>query len=226
MIVLFSPKVSRRVCRWVCKWLKPLVWVLFPLTIVSIVSTPADVTQGSVYRIIYFHVPMALASLSLFFMVTLMSSLSWVLHLKVARQLATISARVGVCCTAATLSSGAIWGMYTWGDWWVWDARLTTYLMLGLVYTAYIIMDNAVRSYKASEKALVVLGWVGFIDMVLVHYSVLWWQSLHQQSTLFNLGQHTMPWSMLGPLLLSMLCVAMAIVVYVSHSLSREMDWV
>jgi heme exporter protein C len=98
--------------------------------------------------------------------------------------------------------------------------------MLGLVYTAYIIMDNAVRSYKASEKALVVLGWVGFIDMVLVHYSVLWWQSLHQQSTLFNLGQHTMPWSMLGPLLLSMLCVAMAIVVYVSHSLSREMDWV
>ncbi len=194
-------------------------------TICSVLQTPTDSTQGDIYRIIYFHVPMAFTSLALLLVVVVMSSLSWVFHLKVAKQLASICAKVGTFCTFATLISGSIWGFFTWGDWWVWDARLTTYLMLGFVYAAYCIMDQAVNEYRVSEKALVVLAWIGFADMILVHYSVLWWQSLHQQSTLLNLSQQTMPWSMLWPLLLAILCVIVSVTIYISKALVREMGW-
>lgn len=183
-------------------------------------------TQGEVVRILYLHVPMAFASLALFLVVTVMSSLSWVFHLKVARHLASISAEVGLACALATLISGSTWGAFTWGDWWVWDVRLTTYLMLALIYSAFIVMDRSVREYKASEKTLVVLAWVGMIDIVLVHFSVTWWQSLHQQSTLLNLSQNTMPWSMLGPLVLSMLLLGFCIIVYMARKLSQQMGWV
>lgn len=226
MITLFSPKFCKTACNWITRWLTPAVWLLLPITVAIIILSPADITQGEVVRILYLHVPMAFASLALFLVVTVMSSLSWVFHLKIARHLASISAEVGLACALATLISGSTWGAFTWGDWWVWDARLTTYLMLALIYSAFIVMDRSVREYKASEKTLVVLAWVGMIDIVLVHFSVTWWQSLHQQSTLLNLSQNTMPWSMLGPLVLSMLLLGFCIIVYMARKLSQQMGWV
>ncbi len=225
MISLFSPKVCKRICRLTTKWTNISFWFLLPVTLASVLLTPADMTQGDIFRMIYIHVPMAFASLSLFIVLTVMSSLSWIFHIKIAKHIASIAARIGVVCTLITLVTGAIWGFYTWGDWWVWDARLTSYLMLGLIYLAYIVMDQAVIEYKASEKSLVIISWVGLIDIVLVHYSVMWWQSLHQQSTLLNVTKNTMPWSMLAPLILSILCAACLIALRVSKSLAVKMDW-
>jgi len=187
-------------------------------------AVPNDQAQGGIFRIIYIHVPMAIAALSLFIIVAIMSALSWVFHIKVANWIASVSAKVGAFCTLITLLSGAYWGYYTWGDWWVWDARLTSMLMLFFIYLAYIIIDQAAERYLISKQALLVVSVIGVIDIPLIHYSVIWWQSLHQTSTLLNLSNHTMPWEMLWPLIASIAMCALAIVTFISYAILKRVN--
>jgi heme exporter protein C len=167
----------------------------------SLAVAPPDALQGEVQRLMYVHVPAAwLAYLSFF--VVFISSIA---YLRTNRtrwdRVAAASAEIGVLFTALAIALGALWGKPVWGTWWTWDPRLTTTAMLLLIYIGYIavrrITDNPTRRARWSA----VVGIVGFVDVPIVHLSVVWWRSLHQQSTVLRLGGPQIEGSMLLALL-------------------------
>ena len=169
----------------------------------SLVVAPPDALQGEVQRLMYVHVPAAwLAYLS--FLVVFVSSVA---YLRTSRtrwdRVAAASAEIGVLFTALAIVLGALWGKPVWGTWWTWDPRLTTTAMLLLIYIGYIavrrITDNPTRRARWSA----VIGIVGFVDVPIVHLSVVWWRSLHQQSTVLRLGGPQIEGSMLTALLVA-----------------------
>jgi heme exporter protein C len=170
----------------------------------SLVVAPPDALQGEVQRLMYVHVPAAwLAYLSYF--VVFVSSVA---YLRTSRtrwdRVAAASAEIGVLFTALAIALGALWGKPVWGTWWTWDPRLTTTAMLLLIYVGYLavrrITDNPTRRARWSA----VIGVVGFVDVPIVHLSVVWWRSLHQQSTVLRLGGPQIEGSMLTALLVAL----------------------
>jgi heme exporter protein C len=162
---------------------------------------PPDAIQGEVQRLMYIHVPAAwLAYLS--FLVVFASSVA---YLRTSRirwdRIAAASAEIGVLFTALAIALGSLWGKPVWGTWWTWDPRLTTTAMLLLIYLGYLsvrrIADNPMRRARWSA----VIGIVGFVDVPIVHLSVVWWRSLHQGSTVLRLGGPEIHGSMLAALL-------------------------
>lgn len=167
----------------------------------SLLVAPPDAVQGNVQRIMYVHVPAAwLAYLS--FTVVFVASIAY-LKTKLTRwdRLAAASAEVGVLFTALAIALGSLWGKPVWGTWWTWDPRLTTTAVLLMIYVGYLAVrtlpDNPAR--RAGWSAVV--GIVGFVDVPIVHLSVVWWRSLHQGPTVLRLGGPEIHGSMLAALL-------------------------
>jgi heme exporter protein C len=169
----------------------------------SLVVAPPDALQGEVQRLMYVHVPAAWLAYLSFFVVFVSS----VAYLRTSRtrwdRVAAASAEIGVLFTALAIVLGALWGKPVWGTWWTWDPRLTTTAMLLLIYIGYLavrrITDNPTRRARWSA----VIGIVGFVDVPIVHLSVVWWRSLHQQSTVLRLGGPQIEGSMLTALLVA-----------------------
>jgi heme exporter protein C len=169
----------------------------------SLVVAPPDALQGEVQRLMYVHVPAAWLAYLSFFVVFVSS----VAYLRTSRtrwdRMAAASAEIGVLFTALAIVLGALWGKPVWGTWWTWDPRLTTTAMLLLIYIGYLavrrITDNPTRRARWSA----VIGVVGFVDVPIVHLSVVWWRSLHQQSTVLRLGGPQIEGSMLTALLVA-----------------------
>jgi heme exporter protein C len=169
----------------------------------SLVVAPPDALQGEVQRLMYVHVPAAWLAYLSFFVVFVSS----VAYLRTSRsrwdRVAAASAEIGVLFTALAIVLGALWGKPVWGTWWTWDPRLTTTAMLLLIYVGYLavrrITDNPTRRARWSA----VIGVVGFVDVPIVHLSVVWWRSLHQQSTVLRLGGPQIEGSMLTALLVA-----------------------
>jgi heme exporter protein C len=169
----------------------------------SLVVAPPDALQGEVQRLMYVHVPAAWLAYLSFFVVFVSS----VAYLGTSRtrwdRVAAASAEIGVLFTALAIVLGALWGKPVWGTWWTWDPRLTTTAMLLLIYIGYLavrrITDNPTRRARWSA----VIGVVGFVDVPIVHLSVVWWRSLHQQSTVLRLGGPQIEGSMLTALLVA-----------------------
>ena len=169
----------------------------------SLVVAPPDAVQGEVQRLMYVHVPAAwLAYLS--FLVVFVSSVA---YLRTSRtrwdRVAAASAEIGVLFTALAIVLGALWGKPVWGTWWTWDPRLTTTAMLLLIYIGYIAVRRITDSPTRRARWSAVIGVVGFVDVPIVHLSVVWWRSLHQQSTVLRLGGPQIEGSMLTALLVA-----------------------
>jgi heme exporter protein C len=169
--------------------------------VLSLAIAPADAVQGDVQRLMYVHVPAAwLAYLS--FLVVFGSSIAYLRSGRIRwDRMAAASAEIGVVFTALAIALGSLWGRPVWGTWWTWDPRLTTTAMLLLIYLGYLavrrIADNPTRRARWSA----VIGIVGFLDVPLVHLSVVWWRSLHQGPTVLRLGGPEIHGSMLVALL-------------------------
>lgn len=167
---------------------------------------PPDAVQGNVQRLMYVHVPSAwLAYLS--FAVVFVASIA---YLKGGRlfwdSLGAASAEIGVLFTALTLALGSLWGKPVWGTWWTWDPRLTTTAILLLIYVGYLAVRRLPDSPARRARWAAVVGIVGFIDVPIVHMSVVWWRSLHQQATVLQPGgPKTIAPIMLDSLLLAVL---------------------
>jgi heme exporter protein C len=169
--------------------------------VLSLVVAPPDAVQGEVQRLMYVHVPAAwLAYLS--FLVVFVSSIA---YLRTSRirwdRMAAASAEIGVLFTALAIALGALWGKPVWGTWWTWDPRLTTTAMLLLIYLGYLAVRRSTDNPSRRARWSAVIGIVGFVDVPIVHLSVVWWRSLHQQSTVFRLGGPEIQGSMLAALL-------------------------
>lgn len=165
---------------------------------------PADYQQGEAFRIIYWHVPTAFLSLMIYTAMAISASLALIFRIKIFEAMVVALPPIGAAFTATALLSGALWGRPMWGAWWVWDARLTSELVLLFLYLGVIAICRAIPHPQKAMKAMCILTLVGFIDIPIIHYSVSWWQTLHQGATLTLLSKPKIEVSMLWPLLMTL----------------------
>ncbi|MDR3442505.1 MAG: heme ABC transporter permease CcmC [Legionella sp.] len=167
--------------------------------------TPPDYQQGDAFRIIYVHVPSAFLSMALYGWMGFLAILLLVWRIKIAGLLISLVAQIGACMAFLALVTGSIWGKPMWGAWWVWDARLTSELILLLLYAAILATHQSVKNKEDGDQIIAILTLVGFIDLPIIHYSVYWWNTLHQGSTLSVFAKPKIDGSMLYPLLLTLM---------------------
>lgn len=162
---------------------------------------PADYQQGDAFRILYIHVPSAWLSLFGYTAMAVAGFVALVWRLKLAEIFIVAAAPIGASFTFLALVTGAIWGKPMWGTWWVWDARLTSELILLFLYLGVIALHNAIESPRTAARACALLALVGVINVPIIHYSVEWWNTLHQGPTVTRFDRPAMQWEMLVPLL-------------------------
>lgn len=171
----------------------------------GLVVAPADYEQGESYRIIYAHVPAAWMSMFVYVVMAVSSAIFLIWRMKLADIVAQASAPIGASFTLIALFTGSLWGKPMWGTWWIWDARLTSELLLLFLYLGYIALRHAIEHPQSAARAAAVLAVVGVINIPIIHYSVEWWNTLHQPATITKLDKPSMHISMLKPLLLMVL---------------------
>jgi len=189
--------------RLLCPWLFAAACLIGAVGLYAgLVLAPADYQQSDAYRIIFIHVPCAWMSLFAYIFMAANAFIAVVWRIKISEILAMTSAPVGAMFTAVTLLTGAIWGKPMWGTWWTWDARLTSELVLLFLYLGVIGLYSAIEDRRQAARAASFLGLIGIVNVPIVHFSVNWWNTLHQGSTVRLLGPSRIDASMLWPLLL------------------------
>ena len=168
----------------------------------GLVVAPADYEQGESYRIIYVHVPSAWLSMFTYVVMAVSSAVFLIWRLKVADTVAAAAAPIGAAFTAAALITGSFWGKPMWGTWWVWDARLTSELLLLFLYFGYMALRGALDTPSSAARAAAILAVVGVVNIPIIHFSVEWWNTLHQPASITKFDKPSMHISMLRPLLL------------------------
>lgn len=198
-----SPPTFYRLSRLLSPWLFAAACLIGAVGLYAgLVLAPADYQQSDAYRIIFIHVPCAWMSLFAYIFMAVNAFIAVVWRIKISEILAMTSAPVGAMFTAVTLLTGAIWGKPMWGTWWTWDARLTSELVLLFLYLGVIGLYSAIEDRRQAARAASFLSLIGIVNVPIVHFSVNWWNTLHQGSTVRLLGPSRIDSSMLWPLLL------------------------
>ena len=166
---------------------------------------PPDYLQGNSYRIIFIHVPTAFLAQSIYIMMAVAGAVTLIWRMKLADVFVRSVAPIGAAFTFLALFTGAVWGKPTWGAYWVWDARLTSMLILLFLYFGIIALGSAISDEKSSARAVAVLALVGVVNIPIIKYSVNWWNTLHQPATFKWTERPAMQMDMWLPLLLSVL---------------------
>ncbi|MBL3588899.1 MAG: heme ABC transporter permease [gamma proteobacterium endosymbiont of Lamellibrachia anaximandri] len=208
MIVRFfhqmgSPRYFYNVAGKMIPWFA----VSFLLTLIAgiyygLFVAPPDYQQGESYRIMYIHVPAAWMSMFIYMVMAVAGLISLVWRIKITEITIISSASVGASFTFLALVTGSLWGKPMWGAWWVWDARLTSELLLLFLYLGIIALYSAIEDKRVAARAISILALVGVVNIPIIHYSVEWWNTLHQTSSVTMTGKQAMSTSMLIPLLL------------------------
>jgi heme exporter protein C len=168
----------------------------------ALFNSPPDYQQGESVRLMYVHVPAAWFGVSIFVFMAMMSGIAFVWRHPIADILAQESASIGATYTGIALITGSLWGKVSWGTYWVWDARLTSVLVLFFLYLAYIALKTRLKDKINSTKTLRFLALIGFLNIPIIKGSVQWWASLHQPPSLIRAMGVSIHTSMLIPLLL------------------------
>ncbi len=188
------------------RWAAPLLGVIaLALALAGLAldfHAPPDYQQGYTVHIMFIHVPAAFMGEFVYACLGAASFLSLVFRHALATAAARAAAPLGAGFTLLALITGSLWGRPTWGTWWVWDPRLTSVLVLFLFYIGYMALEMAIEDEAKAARAAAILALVGLINLPVVHYSVVWWNSLHQGSSLLRAGGPAMPPVYLAPLLL------------------------
>ncbi len=170
-----------------------LIWALL--------FAPADYQQGNSFRIIYIHVPSAILAQSCYMLMAIAGAIGLIWKMKVADMVAKSCAPIGATMAILALATGAIWGKPTWGSWWVWDARLTSMLILLFLYLGVIALHSAIENVATAAQSGAVLALVGLVNIPIIKYSVDWWNTLHQPATFTLTEKPAMAPEMWMPLL-------------------------
>ncbi|MDF1818031.1 MAG: heme ABC transporter permease [Immundisolibacteraceae bacterium] len=185
-----------------------LPWFLIPALLMlawgswqGLVVAPADYQQGDSYRIIFVHVPAAWLSMMAYMVMAINGAIYLVWKIKLADIVAESAAPIGASFTFLALATGSLWGKPMWGTWWVWDARLTSELVLLFLYLGTIALRGAIDDRQRAGRAAGLLGLIGAINVPIIHFSVEWWETLHQPATVSKFSAPSMHPSMLIPLL-------------------------
>lgn len=193
----------------------PWFWVLtlafgLPGLWISFFVAPTDFQQGEGYRIIFIHVPAAWMSMFLYIVMATWAGLGLALNTRLSGMMAQAIAPTGALMAFLSLWTGALWGKPMWGAWWVWDARLTSALILFFLYIGFIALQAAIDDARRADKAGAILALVGVVNVPIIYFSVKWWNTLHQGSTI-NLTKAP---SMATTMLWGMLLMALAFWMY------------
>jgi len=172
---------------------------------------PTDATQGEVYRVIYLHVPAAWMSMLLYFVMACYGAVAITFNSRLSAMMARAIAPTGAWFTFVALWSGAFWGRPTWGTYWVWDARLTSELVLLFLYFGFIALANAFDDPRRGDKAASLLAIVGIVNLPIIYFSVHWWNTLHQGSSVKLTGTSMHVLMLTGMLLMTFACWMYAI---------------
>jgi len=167
--------------------------------------SPADYQQGDTVRVMYVHVPAAWMAMACYGLMALLSAFFLVWKHQLAGIAALAAAPVGACFTAIALITGSLWGKPTWGTWWVWDARLTSVLVLFFLYLGYLALAGAFDDRSRGLRAASLLALVGIINLPIIKFSVDWWNTLHQPASILRAGGPSIHASMLWPLMITAL---------------------
>ncbi len=198
-----SPKYFYDISLPLSKWIGIICTVCFISGLYGgLVLAPADYQQGDSFRIIYMHVPAAWMSLFVYLVIAFSGAISLIWHIKITDIVARASAPIGASFTFLALVTGAIWGKPMWGTYWVWDARLTSELILLFLYLGYIGLQSAFDNKRIAARAGAILALIGVINIPIIHYSVEWWSTLHQGPTISKFDKPSIHLTMLIPLLL------------------------
>lgn len=166
----------------------------------GLVLAPADYQQGEAFRIIYVHVPAAALSLSIYTGMAVAGAVALIWRIKLAECVLVACAPVGASLTVLALVTGMLWGKPMWGAYWVWDARLTSELVLLFLYLGVIALHQAIEEPRAAARAAAWIALIGVVNVPIVKYSVEWWNSLHQGSTLLKFAKPSISLEMALPL--------------------------
>jgi heme exporter protein C len=176
---------------------------------VSFFVAPTDFQQGESYRIIFIHVAAAWMSMFLYVVMAGWAALGLILNTRLSGMMASAIAPTGAMFTFVALWSGALWGKPTWGTWWVWDARLTSELILLFLYFGFIALTTAIDDPRRADRAGAVLAIVGVINVPIIYFSVKWWNTLHQGASVSLTRAPSMAATMLAGMLLMALAAWM-----------------
>lgn len=187
------------------KWLPWLAAVTLLLLVVGLAwglgFAPQDAKQGNSFRIIYIHVPAAFLALAGYYVMAVAGAIALIWRMKLAQVVLRCAAPLGATLTLISLVTGALWGKPTWGTYWVWDARITSMLVLFFLYLGVIALHHAYTSTETASKAAAVLALVGTVNIPIIYKSVDWWYTLHQPATIKLTSAPSMHPSMFQPLL-------------------------
>ena len=191
--------------RWL-PWLSLLAFILLATGLVwGLGFAPQDAKQGNSFRIIYMHVPASFLALAGYFLMAAAGAIGLIWKMKLSYMVMKAAAPIGAALTFLALFTGAVWGKPTWGSYWVWDARITSMLILLFLYFGVLALQYAFHNEEAGNKASAVLALVGTVNIPIIYKSVDWWYTLHQPSTIKLTSAPSMHPDMFQPLLLMIL---------------------
>jgi heme exporter protein C len=194
---------------------------------------PPDYLQGNSYRIIFIHVPSASLAIFIYLLLAVLGAIRLIWKIKIASIVAQAAAPVGLLLCLIALVTGAIWGKPTWGTYWVWDGRLTSMLVLAFLYVGVVALFHAYQHTANQGKAAAILSIVGAVNLPIIKYSVVWWNTLHQGATFSLTAAPKMPPTMYWPLIIMFFSFSFfvaAMIIYRSCTLilirARQQNWV
>jgi heme exporter protein C len=198
-----NPLRFQRIADAVFPWVAWGALLLTPVALyLALARAPADYQQGEAYRIMFVHVPAAWMALFCYLVVAGGSAVGFVWRHPLAEVAARAAAPVGAAFTAIALFTGSVWGKPMWGTYWVWDARLTSVLILFFLYLGYMALHDAFEDPERGARAAGILALVGVVNLPIIKFSVDWWNTLHQPASILRSGGPAIHPSMLWPLLL------------------------
>ena len=220
---LGSPRWFYQLSSRYLPWLAGVVAILLVTGAVwGVAYAPEDFKQGNSYRIIFVHVPAAVVALAGYYVMAIAGAVSLIWKMKVADMALKSCASIGAILTFIALVTGAIWGKPTWGTWWVWDARITSMLILLFLYIGILALYQAFDDSVTASKACAVLALVGTVNIPIIYKSVDWWYSLHQPATIKFTGAPTMHPDMYKPLFLMIFAYYLFFALVVTLNLRAE----
>ena len=200
---------------------------------IGFLVAPTDATQGEAYRIIFIHVPAAWMSMFLYLVMAAWAGIGLAFNTRLSSMMATAIAPTGAMFTFLALWTGALWGKPMWGAWWVWDARLTSELILLFLYIGFMSLQAAIDDPRRADKAGAVLALVGVVNVPIIYFSVIWWNTLHQGASISLTQSPKMAATMLtGMLIMALACWMYSFAVILSRVRSiilereRHSQWV
>ncbi len=199
---LASPPSVYRVAGAATPWLLvPALTAIAYGAIGGLIYAPPDYQQGDAFRIIYVHAPSAWLSLFGYMVMAVSGGIGLIWRIKVGHAVSAAAAPIGASFTVLALVTGSLWGRPMWGTYWAWDPRLTSELILLFLYAGVMSLRGAFEDPARGDRAAALLAVVGCVNVPIIHFSVQWWNSLHQGATVAKIGEPDMPGSMLWPLL-------------------------